>query len=179
LPPPAVKTVRDLLYWQYAKIIANSAGEGKSNYGFIMNRFKKLQSGEIQWSSSIREYVKEHEDTSLCVYCGNREELTVEHMLPRSRGGPDVPENAVWVCAHCNSSKGSKRLYEWYGLEKRNELPRIAEGKYLKLLYALHEGGGTLSAKPSELCSSCDLGPKCPVEGKLSVYCLEGRFTRK
>ncbi len=33
LPPPAVKTVRDLLFWQYAKIISNSAGEGKGNYG--------------------------------------------------------------------------------------------------------------------------------------------------
>lgn len=178
MPPPAVKTVRDLLYWQYAKIISNSAGAGKSNYGFIMDRFKKLQSGDIQWSSSIREYVKEHEESGTCVYCGANGELTVEHMLPRVRGGPDTPENAVWVCASCNSKKGSKRLYEWYGLESRNELPRIAEGKYLKLLYALHERKGTLSAVPTALCSTCDLGSKCPVEGKLSVYCLEGSFAK-
>lgn len=178
MPPPAVKTVRDLLYWQYAKIIASSAGEGKTNYGFIMNRFKKLQSGEIQWSSAIREYVKEHEESNRCVYCGAGGGLTLEHMLPRSRGGPDVPENAVWVCAKCNSGKGGRRLYEWYGLEERNDLPRIAEGKYLKLLYALHEERGTITSTPQDLCPKCDLGAKCPVEGKLSVYCLEGVFSK-
>jgi 5-methylcytosine-specific restriction endonuclease McrA len=178
LPPAAVRTVRDLLYWQYAKIISNSAGAGKTNYGFIMDRFKKLKSGSIQWSSSIREYVKEHEEPGLCVYCGARGVLTIEHMLPRARTGPDIPENAVWVCASCNSKKGSKRLYEWYGLENRNALPRIAEGKYLKLLYSLHEKHGTLDAVPVALCSSCDLSARCPVEGKLSVFCLEGTFVK-
>ncbi len=178
MPPSAVKTVKDLLYWQYAKIISNSAGAGRQNYAFIMDRFKRLRSGDIQWSSSIREYVKEHERPDRCVYCGARADLTLEHMLPRARSGPDLPENAVWVCGGCNSKKGSKRLYEWYGLESRNSLPRIAEGKYLKLLYSLHEERGTLDAAPFDLCPSCDLGAKCPIEGKLSVYCLEGPFIR-
>ena len=178
MPPAAVKTVRDLMFWQYAKIISNSAGEGKSNYGFIMDRFKRLQSGEIQWSSSIREYVKERERIDTCVYCGTEGNLTLEHMLPRSRGGPDIPENAVWVCASCNSQKGSKRLYQWYGLTNRNALPRIAEGKYLKLLYSLHEARGTLDSTPKDLCSACDMGSLCPVAGKLSVYCLEGNFLK-
>ncbi len=178
MPPPAVRTVKDLVYWQYAKIISNSAGAGKTNYGFIMDRFKKLKSGDIQWSSSIREYVKEHDQPDECVYCGERSNLTLEHMLPRARSGPDSPENAVWICGSCNSRKGSKRLYEWYGLESRNTLPRIAEGKYLKLLYSLHEGRGTLDAVPTDLCPNCDMRAKCPVEGKLSVYCLEGPFVK-
>lgn len=55
MPPSAVKTLRDLIFWQYAKIISQSADFGKTNYRFIMSRFKKLQSGEITWSSSIRE----------------------------------------------------------------------------------------------------------------------------
>ena len=178
MPPSAVRTVRDLMFWQYAKIISNSAGEGKSNYGFIMDRFKRLQSGQIQWSSSIREYVKEREQSDTCVYCGAKADLTLEHMLPRSRGGPDTPDNAVWVCSSCNSQKGSKRLYEWYGLTNRNALPRIAEGKYLKLLYSLHEGRGTLNKTSKDICSECDMGPSCPVPGKLSVYCLEGCFPK-
>lgn len=64
--------------------------------------------------------------------------------MPRSRGGPDLPDNAVCVCRSCNSSKGDKRLYEWFGLENRYKVPRIAEGKYLKLLYSLHERNGTM-----------------------------------
>ncbi|KXA97077.1 hypothetical protein AKJ39_03730 [candidate division MSBL1 archaeon SCGC-AAA259J03] len=58
MPPSAVKTVEDLIFWQYAKIISKSAGMGKKNYGFIMDRFKKLQSGEIEWSTSMRKITK-------------------------------------------------------------------------------------------------------------------------
>ncbi len=179
MPPPAVKTIRDLIYWQYAKIIAESAGRGKSQYGFVMNRFKKLVSGEISWSTAIREYIKEREQRNECIYCGNKKGLTLDHILPKSRGGPDSPDNAVWVCKHCNSSKGDRRLYEWFGLEYRDDLPRIAEGKYLKLLYTLHEERNTLNVKEvSKLCPNCDLEKKCPEKQKLTVYCLEGIFCK-
>ena len=62
--------------------------------------------------------------------------------------------------------------------EIAHDLPRIAEGKYLKLLHSLHEARGTLAAVPADLCPACDLSARCPVEGKLSVYCLEGCFVR-
>src|SRR3990170_9162383 len=98
VPPPAVKSIRDLIFWQYAKIISESAGAGKRQYGFVMDRFKKLTSGEIQWSTSIREYVKECEKPEECIYCGTKTNLTLDHILPRSRGGPDSTDNAAWVC---------------------------------------------------------------------------------
>jgi len=177
VPPTAVKSIRDLIYWQYAKIIAESAGAGKRNYGFVMNRFQKMVSGDISWSTSIREYVKERERSGECIYCGAKTELTLEHILPVSKGGPDSPDNAIWVCQHCNSSKGDRRLYEWFGLDQRYGIPRIAEGKYLKLLYSLHEDMNTLSIEDvSQLCPRCDLMSKCPEKQKLSVYCLEGLF---
>jgi hypothetical protein len=178
MPPAAVRTIKDLIFWQYAKIISKSAGEGKTKYAFVMDRFKKLQSGSIRWSSSIREYVKEHDAGSACIYCGSASGSTLEHLLPLARGGPDVPDNAVWVCLKCNASKGSKRLYEWFGLNQKDALPRIAEGKYLKLLYTLHEAKGTLDATPARLCPECDMGTKCPAKGRLSVYCLEGPFIK-
>jgi hypothetical protein len=179
LPPSAVKTIGDLIFWQYAKIISQSAGYGKKEFGFVMNRFKKLSSGEMNWSTSIREYVKEREKTDECIYCGSKTDLTLEHILPRSRGGPDLPDNAVWVCKKCNSSKGDKRLYEWYGIDRRYEVPRIAEGKYLKLLYSLHEKMGTLAISDvRQLCPKCDLANKCPKKEKLTVFCLEGIFKK-
>jgi len=47
VPPSAVKTIQELLFWQYSKIIDESAGVGKTNYGFIMDRFKKLRIGSM------------------------------------------------------------------------------------------------------------------------------------
>jgi len=71
MPPPAVRTIEDLLFWQYAKIIAESAGVGKANYRFIMDRLQRLRLSEINWSTSVREYVKEREKPDRCIYCGS------------------------------------------------------------------------------------------------------------
>ncbi|MFH1328908.1 MAG: HNH endonuclease [Candidatus Bathyarchaeota archaeon] len=141
-----------------------------------MNRFRKLQNREAEWSGSIREYVREAEKPGECIYCGSKEKLTLEHILPSCRGGPDMPDNAIWACSHCNSSKGGKRLYEWKGLGSKDSIARIAEGKYLKLLYQLHKEKGTLDK--GVLCSECDFGEKCPKKAKLTVYCLEGCFKK-
>jgi len=180
MPPSAVKTVKDVIYWQYAKIISASAGIGKSNYGMIMSTYKKLCAGDIVWSSSVREYLRERENNNICIYCGNQDKLTVEHILPRSRGGEDITDNIVMVCKHCNSSKGDKGLYEWLTLSEKDSHHRIAEGKYLKYLYSLHEKNNTLEKDINDLCP-CSLKQKCFAENsehKLSVYCIEGCFTK-
>ena len=67
MPPKAVKTVRQVIFYQYAKIISESAGFGKSNYGMVMSKWKQLCSGEINWSTSIREWVKEREQANTCI----------------------------------------------------------------------------------------------------------------
>lgn len=182
MPPSAVKSIKDIIFWQYAKIIAESSHMGRRNYGFIMSKFKELQTGKIHWSSSIHEYVKEHENSGICIYCGAVTKLTLEHILPTKRGGPDIPVNAVMVCQSCNSSKGAKRFYEWDGPENIGQFVRIAESKYLKLLYHLHELRGTLDySDVKELCKSCDMTNICTenktVE-KLSVFCIEGCFKK-
>ncbi len=180
MPPPAIKSIKDIIFYQYAKIISESAGYGKKNYGFIMATWKKLKSGEMQWSSTVREWLREHESADTCIYCGAKDPLTTEHILPTSRGGDNVTDNVVRVCKTCNSSKGKKRLYEWKGLENKDQHHRIAEGKYLKYLYSKHEQNGTLdSDNVPELCNNCDMGGLCEKAGsveKLSVYCLEGCF---
>lgn len=138
------------------------------------------------WSSTLREWIREHEKPDECVYCGSKGRLTTEHILPLSRGGPETPDNAIRVCMACNSGKGARRLYGWKGLSEKDNIPRIAEGKYLKLLYDLHEKRGTLDVKIGELgsrmCPMCDLKPRCIKEGtveRLTVYCLEGIFNSR
>lgn len=179
MPPKVVKTIREVIYWQYAKIISSSSGFGKANFGMIMNKWKQLCLGEINWSSQVREWKKEKEEPNKCIYCGAERSLTVEHILPRCCGGEDAPENVVMVCKSCNSSKGGKRLYEYGGLNEKDEHHRIAEGKYLKYLYSLHQREGTLDCVAMDLCPKCDLRSLCEKNdtvGKLSVFCIEGCF---
>jgi 5-methylcytosine-specific restriction endonuclease McrA len=41
-----------------------------------------------------------------CQYCGSRSSLTVDHVIPRSKGGTSDWENIVASCAPCNRRKG-------------------------------------------------------------------------
>src|SRR5260370_7429641 len=43
-----------------------------------------------------------------CQYCGERDDLTFDHLLPRSRGGHTTWINGVAACSGCNLRKGSK-----------------------------------------------------------------------
>ncbi len=50
-------------------------------------------------------------DAHTCQYCGEmpgREELTVDHVLPRSQGGAHSWQNLVTACKPCNQRKGSR-----------------------------------------------------------------------
>ena len=48
-----------------------------------------------------------------CMYCGtNGGKLTLDHVVPRSRGGDSVWENVVTSCAPCNLRKGNRLPHE-------------------------------------------------------------------
>ena len=48
-------------------------------------------------------------DSWTCQYCGSTKSgLTVDHVIPRSRGGESVWENIVAACATCNRKKGNR-----------------------------------------------------------------------
>jgi len=54
-------------------------------------------------------------DRFRCQYCGQRfksEELTFDHLVPRSRGGCAIWTNIVTACMTCNVAKGSRTLAE-------------------------------------------------------------------
>ena len=41
-----------------------------------------------------------------CQYCGSVRDLTLDHVLPRSRGGRSSWKNLVTACKPCNAKKG-------------------------------------------------------------------------
>jgi 5-methylcytosine-specific restriction endonuclease McrA len=63
---------------------------------------------EASGSKRVRIYMR---DGFRCQYCGERKnpvELTLDHILPRSRGGGNSAINVVTACRSCNQRKGSR-----------------------------------------------------------------------
>ena len=51
-------------------------------------------------------------DRFACQYCGDGDDLTFDHVLPRSKGGRTTWENVTTACSPCNLHKGGRLLRE-------------------------------------------------------------------
>ena len=71
-------------------------------------------------------------DNHLCQYCGTSGTLTIDHVLPKSRGGVETWENLVTSCMRCNNRKGD-RLPTEAGMELKRQPYRPASALYLLL----------------------------------------------
>lgn len=47
-------------------------------------------------------------DGYTCQYCGDKNELTIDHLIPKAKGGKTIWNNLVTACKKCNSSKGNE-----------------------------------------------------------------------
>ncbi len=69
-------------------------------------------------------------DNNTCQYCGSTRSLTIDHLIPRCKGGADLWDNLTVACATCNTKKGSKTP-EQVGLKLRRKprppLPKVVE----------------------------------------------------
>ena len=84
MPPAFVRTIREEIFYEYAKLISRSAYKSLQR-GFITDRFKKLRDGEITISGTMREWEREQELPKTCVYCDSTTDLTTDHLIPRSK----------------------------------------------------------------------------------------------
>jgi ribosomal protein S27AE len=153
MPDRDVKTLRHLIWYQYAKIIAKRAlgPEAKSqHYGFVKQTLKDLMSGRKTWSDITREDKQLVEAERRCVYCGSDKGLAWEHIVPKTLrinercANCDTIQaihNQVWTCTSCNSGKGTLGLYAFYRKRLREDrkfydrIPPLVEKKYLKTVY--------------------------------------------
>jgi 5-methylcytosine-specific restriction endonuclease McrA len=89
----------------------------------ISERFIRSPSSRYPWPSIIRlkRYVPipfrrvmlsranvHRRDRHQCQYCGRRDKLTIDHVVPKSRGGRDAWDNLVTACVPCNNKKGNR-----------------------------------------------------------------------
>ena len=52
-----------------------------------------------------------------CAYCDkelNKDTATIDHILPKFKGGHNVKSNMICSCSKCNRLKGSNHLEDWY-----------------------------------------------------------------
>jgi 5-methylcytosine-specific restriction endonuclease McrA len=66
-------------------------------------------------------------DNNSCQYCGATRHLTIDHVVPKSKGGEDSWENLVVACSSCNTKKGDT-LLEQTGMKLRKK-PRAPHNK--------------------------------------------------
>jgi 5-methylcytosine-specific restriction endonuclease McrA len=94
---------------------AERAAEALRGIGFsfripeiiVLTRYNGRQSRGLKLSR--RNVIERDEGT--CQYCGRRAEtgkLTIDHVVPRSRGGQTCWENVVAACTACNDAKGDR-----------------------------------------------------------------------
>jgi 5-methylcytosine-specific restriction endonuclease McrA len=61
---------------------------------------------------------------SVCIFCGATDNITVEHLIPLSRGGRHSIGNLAPSCKSCNSAKGTRTVMEFRLNRKRVNSPK-------------------------------------------------------
>lgn len=142
--PKEFGTLSELLYHRYAVLSAlhtcvakGVRVENRLFFSVYHNRHKGFLSGELKVSPLTKDEKLKMTLPQCCVYCGTTKNLTIDHLLPTKKGGEDIPENYVWACSSCNSSKGARDVITW--LQSKGRYPSIVVfRRYVKLvlLYA-------------------------------------------
>ncbi|KGG13360.1 MULTISPECIES: HNH endonuclease [Prochlorococcus] len=65
-----------------------------------------------RWRQSLHSFTGES-----CIYCGNPSE-SIDHVLPRSKGGLSITENCVPACLACNGDKSNTDAFDWYRTQR-------------------------------------------------------------
>ena len=91
-----------------------------------------------------RSKIKEEWDWE-CAYCGSTDNLTIDHIVPRSKGGPDFTKNCLCACHSCNQDKSHTPWEEWYSsqeffsMQRYNKIKDWTEPETQKNLYAYRQ----------------------------------------
>ena len=137
---PTPKTVREQIAWSYANLARAHAAleEGATAYQkghhIIRNKlYHGLLSGKLAMRSLYDDERLKMTTPQACSYCGAAEGLTVDHLIPRIRGGPDDAENLIWACRRCNSSKQGRDMLVW-ATSKGFFPPILLLRRYIKIV---------------------------------------------
>jgi hypothetical protein len=69
-------------------------------------------------------------DHYTCMWCGSPG-TTVDHIIPASKGGSDLPQNLFAACMECNTKRGSRSAFSFFRVKI------FSAPKRMKLLYRI------------------------------------------
>lgn len=178
-----INTVGELLHWSYANLaMAHSAISAKAEkYGRIQFMIRsRLYKGLNKQTMSIGPLAEDERLKMVlpqaCCYCGSRDYLSVDHLIPTKRGGANTGDNLVWACRSCNSSKCANDAIEWL-MEKNQFPPILLLRRYLKLAVEMSRVRNLMDtplAKAPELPFSLSAIPQAfPQPSQLRLWVVE------
>ena len=104
-----VTTVGELLHWSYANLaMAHSAVTASAEkYGRVHFMIRaRLYAGLNNQTLNIGPLADDERLKMVlpqaCCYCGGRDHLSADHLIPTRRGGANTGDNLVWACRSCN-----------------------------------------------------------------------------
>jgi 5-methylcytosine-specific restriction endonuclease McrA len=107
-----IMTFKDSVYveeWDRDRVLRSARAEFR--VPSVIRRRAYINVRKRREQSSMRRLRIYMRDKYRCQYCGekkNAAELTVDHILPRSRGGDNSPINVVAACVKCNNRKSDR-----------------------------------------------------------------------
>lgn len=147
-----ITTIGELLHWSYASLAMAHAAVGTKaeKYGRLHFMVRaRLYSGLNKRTMNIGPLAEDERLKMLlpqaCCYCGSRDHLSVDHLIPTKRGGANSGDNLVWACRTCNSSKCAGDALQW--LADRNQFPALLLlRRYLKLAIEISQARQLMDA---------------------------------
>ena len=144
------KTIREALAQNYAWIMRASVAQedGAASFGpdhhRLMGKFyHDILHGRKRIASFYNDERAKLTEPRVCAYCGGADGLSLDHVIPRLRRGPDAAENLVPACRSCNSSKGGRDLLAWLAAKSRYPSRALCR-RYVKLAWRWCEEHGCL-----------------------------------
>lgn len=94
-----------------------------------------MSTTEKNRSKRIKEYIM-NRDGMICCYCDiplSLEDITLDHIIPYSKGGTYNPTNLTIACYPCNNKRGNKSFFEFckkfnFSEDKLNKYKRLFNG---------------------------------------------------
>jgi 5-methylcytosine-specific restriction endonuclease McrA len=105
--------------------------DNKDHVFMLVHLRKEKERKTKGFKDKIENFRKKMSEIGECIYCGSKENITIDHLIPISKGGTHEVYNLFPACRKCNSSKHAQDWIEWY--RKQIFYSKDKENKILKM----------------------------------------------